>query len=99
MEDGAVRIFLSTKGQNSNEVPAELVNFLRYVENSTDDCAQQLEDKVVTKLHDRMTALKKSREWERSNMRFEELLQDAKKEEQNRVQKLISLMTEAAIFL
>lgn len=95
LEDGAVRIFLSTKGQNPTEVPAELVNFLRYVENSTDDCARQLEDKVVAKLHDRVTALKKSREWERSYMRFEELLQDAKKEEQSRVQKLISMMTEA----
>lgn len=68
---------------------------VRYIENSTDDCVQQLEDKIVTKLHDRVTALKKSREWERSYMRFEELLQDAKKEEQSRVQKLISMMTEA----
>ena len=99
LEDGAARIFLSTKGQNPDEVPTELVNFLRYVEESTDDCARQLQDKVVAKIHDRVTALKKSREWERSYMKFEELLQDAeaqgREEGQGRLQKLISKMTEA----
>ena len=107
LEDGATRIFLSTKGRNPDEVPTELVNFLRYVEESTDDCARQLQDKVVTKIHDRVTALKKSREWERSYMKFEELLQDAeaqgreegreegREQGQSRLQKLISKMTEA----
>ena len=58
---------------------------------------------MVTKIHNRVTALKKSREWERSYMKFEELLQDAKaqgheqgrEEGQSRLQKLISRMTEA----
>lgn len=103
LDDGATRIFLSTKGKNPDEVPAELVNFLKYVEESTDDCAQRLEDKVVSKIHDRVTALKKSREWERSYMRFEELLRDAKEEGreegreegQSRLQKLINKMTAA----
>ena len=35
--DETRKIFLSTKGTNSNEVPAELVNFLHYVENSSDE--------------------------------------------------------------
>ena len=50
---------------------------------------------MFTKIHDRVTALKRSREWERSYMKFEELLQDAQEEGQSRLQRLISKMTEA----
>lgn len=32
LEDGSVRVFLNTKGSNDSEVPAELVEFLHYVD-------------------------------------------------------------------
>lgn len=107
LEDGAVRIFLSTKGKNAEEVPPELVNFLQYVENSTESCARQLEDEVVNRIHTRVQAIKKSREWEERYMLLEEWLDDAMEEGreegrkegiaegQSRLQHLIEVMVEA----
>lgn len=80
LEDGTVKIFLSTKGTNDEETAPELIHYLRYVENSTDRCAEMLQDQNVNRLHDKVTALKKSREWEDQYMMFTELLEDAKKE-------------------
>lgn len=80
LEDGAVRIFLSTKGRNAEHVPPELVHFLKYVENSTESCARQLDDAVVSRIHARVELLKKSVEWEGRYMLFGELLDDAKQE-------------------
>ena len=37
MDDGAIRIFLNTHGENDEEVTSELVEFLHYVENSNDN--------------------------------------------------------------
>ena len=39
LEDGATRIFLNTRGENDSEVPRELVEFLHYLENTTDEAA------------------------------------------------------------
>ena len=33
LDDGSISVILSTKGQNDNEVPKELLRFLKYVEN------------------------------------------------------------------
>lgn len=38
--DRATRIFLNTRGQNDNEVSRELIDFLHYVENTTDEVAE-----------------------------------------------------------
>ena len=73
LNDGTAKIFLSTKGKNAGDVPRELVHFLEYVENSTDECATKQDDNV-RHIHQRVTAIKKSREWEQKYMRFEELL-------------------------
>ena len=73
-------MFLNTKGTNDNEVPAELVHFLRYAENSTAECANEQNDSMVQQIHERVTAVKKSREWERKYMRFEELLQKERRQ-------------------
>ncbi len=72
--DETKKIFLSTKGENEEEVPSVLVNFLRYVENSTDEYAETVNDAAVQMLHRKVTQLKKSREWEGRYMKFEELL-------------------------
>lgn len=80
LEDGTKKIFLSTKGSNESEVPKELVNFLRYVENSTDRYVDLVQDKTLQIIHEKIVRLKKSREWEGRYMKFEELLQKSKKE-------------------
>ena len=94
---------MNTKGENAEQVPAQLVHFLRYVENSTDECAAREQNTVVEALHKRVNALKKSREWERRYMTFGELLQEAKQEGhveghaegQQRMLTLIAQMTQA----
>ena len=63
--DETRKVFVSTKGTNVNEVPTVLVNFLKYVEDSTDECVEELGDDVVRLLHERVKRIKESREWER----------------------------------
>ena len=46
MDDGAVRIFLNTHGENDDEVPRELVEFLHYVENSNDNTNEIMSPRV-----------------------------------------------------
>lgn len=46
-------------------------------------------------LHHKVTALKASRKWEKRYMTVEELINDAKKEEQGRFGALITKMSEA----
>lgn len=74
--DEAMKILLSTKGKNEEEVPKELIHFLRYVEDSTEECAENTKDVSVKKLHEKVKMLKESRELEGGYMRFEELLQE-----------------------
>ena len=82
--DGTTKIFLSTKGKNAEAVPQALVHFLQYIENSSEQCVEALQDETVGRLHNRVRALKKSREWESRYMRFDELLQDAERVGLNR---------------
>ena len=62
LKDGATRIFLNTKGKNGDEVPAELVNFLRYMENSTEEVARASESERIMRIHERVCKVKKSEE-------------------------------------
>lgn len=75
LDDGTKKIFLNTKGTNDDDVPEELLLFLRYVGNSTDEFVAGLDNPAIRKIHNRVTYVKKSREWEGRFMRFEELLQ------------------------
>lgn len=96
--DGTCKIFLNTKGENSSEVPEVLVNFLKYVEDSSDTYVERTEDEKIAELHKRIHALKKSREWEERYMTFGELLDNSKRDGieqgENRVIKLFARMTE-----
>ena len=79
MDDGAVRIFLNTHGENDDEVPRELVEFLHYVENSNDNTNEIMSPRVrqhAKKVDD----IKSSQEVSVKYMRMWEELVDAKKE-------------------
>lgn len=107
LNDGTTKLFLNTQGKNKEGVSETLVHFLRYVENTTEECVKELQDKRIEKVHDRVITLKQSREWESRYMKFEELLQDAEnrglqeglqkglKQGQSRLLLLISRMTQA----
>ena len=56
--DGATRIFLSTKGENTNEVPAELVEFLKYLEQTTDETAEKSGSEKIHRIHERVQKVK-----------------------------------------
>lgn len=66
--------------ENADEVPKELIHFLKYVEKSTDEYVASIEDKAVEKIHNKVKQLKEWRELEASYMYFEELLEERQKE-------------------
>lgn len=62
LDDGATRIFLNTRGKNDEEVSKELVDFLHYLENSTDAAVKGIESKRIKRIHDRVCKVKASEE-------------------------------------
>lgn len=67
LHDGAIRIFLNTRGRNEDEVPSELVEFLHYMENTTDDAAAKSGSERIRRIHKQVCKAKKS---EAVGMRF-----------------------------
>lgn len=96
LEDETQRIFISTKGKDEADVSPELIHFLRYIENSTDEVACQNADDTVNYLHNRVRGLKRNRELEVGYMRLEEMLNDKKEEGklEGRIESLIELLSE-----
>lgn len=90
--DGTCKIYLSTKGTNTAEVPQELIHFLKYVETSTANCVEESQDERIRELHRKVEMLKKSRRLEESYMTMEELLADRMAEGSQLMLKLISRM-------
>lgn len=75
LEDETCRVFLNTKGKNNDDVPEELVEFLHYMENSTDNFIEtETHSRSVRKIHDMVKQVKKSAKLEEQFMRGEELL-------------------------
>ena len=62
LEDGAVRIFLNTRGKNDGEVSKELVGFLRYVEDTTDEMAADMDSERIKRIHNPVRKVKASEE-------------------------------------
>lgn len=62
LEDGAVRIFLNTRGENEDEVSEELVDFLRYVEKTTENTAEQAESARIYRIHEQVCKVRASEE-------------------------------------
>lgn len=72
--DETRKIFLNTRGKNEDEVPAELIHFLKYMEQSTDEYVAGVTEDSIIRLHERVTELKQWRGLEARYMTFEELL-------------------------
>lgn len=57
--DQTKKIFLSTKGKDKESISAELLNFLEYVEESTDEVAQKHKDDwYIQALHKKLTTIR-----------------------------------------
>lgn len=85
LHDGATRIFLNTKGKNPQDVSPELVEFARYVVNSTDKTAAEIKSERVKRIHNRVKEVKRKekvnvkylREWE-EKCRAEQAIKEAR---------------------
>ena len=62
LEDGATRIFLNTRGENDEEVPRELAEFLHYLEETTDERAASTNSQRIKRIHRRVRKVRLSEE-------------------------------------
>ena len=60
LQDGATRIFLNTRGKNDSETSPELVGFLHYLENTTDETAVHTESERMARIRQRVQKVKLS---------------------------------------
>ena len=68
--------FLSTCGENEEDVPARMVSFLKFVKADFEDCDKDFGDSFVRRLQDTVTHIKESREMEERFMTFEQFLKE-----------------------
>jgi len=62
LNDGAVRIFLNTRGTNDHEVSQELIDFLHYVENPSDELVEKSGSPNLKTIHYYVSLIKASEE-------------------------------------
>lgn len=58
LQDGAVRMFLYTRGEDQDNVTKELRDFLRYVEHTDEETARCFQSPRLKRLHERVKAVK-----------------------------------------
>ncbi len=76
LKNGQTTMFLSTRGENQEEVPECLVSFLRYIGASLQESTKESEDAYVRRLQDAVRGVKASREMGARYMIFQEMLQE-----------------------
>lgn len=59
LKDKAVKIFLNTRG-SSGKISKDLMEFLDYTENSTDDFAESAESELIKEIHGEITEIKEN---------------------------------------
>ncbi|MDO4343712.1 MAG: Rpn family recombination-promoting nuclease/putative transposase [Eubacteriales bacterium] len=74
--DGNHTVILSTAGENTEEVPRELVQFLKYVKAGLKESTEEYGDSLVSQLQRTVRRIKNSREMEERYMILEEMLKD-----------------------
>jgi predicted transposase/invertase (TIGR01784 family) len=72
--DGTVKMFLNTRGTNA--VHPSVKAFLKYVEDSTDDTAQELEDVLVNHINSRVKQVKKDSKVKEEYMKLERYIDE-----------------------
>lgn len=58
--DGAIRIFINTKGKNGQEFSQEFLDFMEYITASTDETANKTESSRIKRIHDKVREIRKS---------------------------------------
>ncbi len=92
LPDGTTRIFLNTRGRNEDEVSKELVDFLHYLEHTTDENADGSDSERIRQIHRQVRKVKQSEEIGMRYLRELEEKMEAKQEgiEQGKFLYLIS---------
>lgn len=84
LEDGAVRIFINTKGTNKEDFSQEFLDFMKYIVKTTDENATGSGSERIAKIHKIVKRIRKSEKAGlRIMQRWEELVyarQDGKEE-------------------
>ena len=62
LNDGTTRIFLNTKGTNDSEESPELIHFLHYLENTTDEEALRSGSERIQRIHEKVKRARLSEE-------------------------------------
>lgn len=96
LQEGCKSIFLSTRGENAEEVPEELVKFLNFVKADLSESETDFEDGFVKKLQETIRRIKSSREMEERFMIFEEMLRDERAEgkAEGKIESILELLEE-----
>ena len=80
LKDGRCIVFLNTHGKNVEDVPKELVSFLRFVHADLKESQKDFEDDYVRQVQKSVTHIRDSREMEERFMLLELLLEDERRE-------------------
>lgn len=82
LKDGRCIVFLNTRGENSKDVPKELVSFLKFVHADLKESQKDFQDDYVRHVQKSVTHIRESREMEERFMLLELLLEDERREGQ-----------------
>ena len=82
LKDGRCIVFLNTRGENSKDVPKELVSFLKFVHADLKESQKDFQDDYVRQVQKSVTHIRESREMEERFMLLELLLEDERREGQ-----------------
>lgn len=94
--DGSHTLFLSTCGENKEEVPEELVKFLNYVKEGPKDTTAVFEGGFVARIQEEIRLIKASREMEEQYMLLEELIREEREEgkAQGKISSILELLSD-----
>ena len=80
VKDGRKTIYLNTRGTNKEDVPDDLVEFLRYVRATQEESEEEFQDSFVKNLQEKVRKIKNDRAMEERYMLLEEMLRNEHKE-------------------
>ena len=76
LEDGCTSIFLSTRGENPEEIPREMELFLKFIREDSATSPKYFEGNFTRQIQESMNDVKKNRELENRRMTLEEYLKE-----------------------
>ena len=80
LDDGALKIFINTRGTNEEDFSREFLDLMMYIENSADEVADKVQSKRIRMIHNRVTKVKMSEKMGVKYMQWWEELAEAKDE-------------------